>query len=75
VTITGASNGIPSPGTPVTVTFTASRVASITAKPVRSKPLFGYANSLAGVADGTDTGGSGGLGPGTITLIDNTARY
>jgi hypothetical protein len=42
---------------------------------MRSKSLFGYANSFEGVANSTDSGGSGGRGPGTITLLNNTARY
>ena len=75
MTITCTNDGIPNPGTPFTLTFTASQVADIKAKPMRSMPLFGYANSFGGVANGTDTGGSGGLGPGTITLINNTAQH
>ena len=36
---------------------------------------IGYGNSYEAVANATDTGGSGGLGPGTITLVNNTPTY
>lgn len=67
--------GIPNSGTPFTLTFTASQVANIKSKIVRSKALFGYQNSFEGVANSTDIGGSGGLGPGTITLVNATPTY
>ena len=41
MTITGTNNGIPDSGTPFTLTFTASQVANIKAKPMRSEQLFG----------------------------------
>jgi hypothetical protein len=53
MTVTGTNNGIPDSGTPFTLTFTAPQVANIKAKPVRSRPLFGYPNSFEGVADST----------------------
>jgi hypothetical protein len=66
---------IPNSGTPFTLTFTASQVANIKSKIMRSKALVGYNNSFEAVGNSTDTGGSGGLGPGTITLVNNTATY
>lgn len=75
MSITASNTGIPNSGTPFTLTFTASQVANIKSKPMRNKALFGYSNSFEGVANSTDTGGSGGLGPGTITLINSTPTY
>jgi len=75
MTIVCTNSGIPNSGTPFTLTFTATQVANIKAKAMRNKALFGYANSFEGVANSTDTGGSGGLGPGTITLINATPTY
>ena len=66
---------IPNSGTPFTLTFTASQVANIKSKVTRSKDLISYSNSYEGIANSTDVGGSGGLGPGTITLVNNTAVY
>jgi hypothetical protein len=66
---------IPNSGTPFTLTFTASQVANIKSKITRSKDLISYSNSYEGVANSTDSGGSGGLGPGTVTLVNNTAVY
>jgi hypothetical protein len=67
--------GIPNAGTPFTLTFTASQVANVKSKIMRSKALVGYSNSFEGVANSTDIGGSGGLGPGTITLVNATPTY
>ena len=66
---------IPNSGTPFTLTFTASQVANIKSKITRSKDLISYGNSFEGIANATDVGGSGGLGPGTVTLVNNTACY
>lgn len=66
---------IPNSGTPFTLTFTATTVANIKSKIMRNKDLISYNNSFEGVANATDVGGSGGLGPGTITLVNNTAVY
>jgi hypothetical protein len=72
ISVTNA--GIPNSGTPFTLTFNASQVANIKSKIMRSN-LIGYSNSFEGVSNATDSGGSGGLGPGTITLVNNTAVY
>ncbi len=75
MSITVTNSGIPNSGTPFTLTFTATQVANIKSKIMRSKDLIGYSNSFEGIANSTDSGGSGGLGPGTITLVNNTAVY
>ena len=41
-------DGIPNSGTPFTLTFTASQVANIKSKIMRSKALIGYGNSFEG---------------------------
>lgn len=69
------NSGIPNSGTPFTLTFTASQVANIKSKIMRSKALIGYSNTFEGVANSTDIGGSGGLGPGTVTLVNSTPTY
>jgi hypothetical protein len=73
--IVASNTGIPNSGTPFTLTFTMSQVANIKSKIARSKLLIGYDNSYEAVANATDAGGSGGLGPGTITLVNNTPVY
>lgn len=75
MTITVTNSGIPNSGTPFTLEFTASQVANIKSKIMRNKALVGYNNSFEGVANATDTGGSGGLGPGTLTLTNSTPTY
>ncbi len=69
------NTGIPNAGTAFTMTFTASQVANIKSKVMRSKALIGYSNSFEGIANATDVGGSAGLGPGTITLVNGTPTY
>ncbi len=75
VSISCTNAGIPNAGTPFTLTFNASQVANIKSKIMRSKALIGYGNTFEGVANATDIGGSGGLGPGTITLVNNIPTY
>lgn len=75
MSITVTNTGIPNSGTPFTLTFTMSQVANIKSKITRTGQLIGYSNSYESVANATDVGGSGGLGPGTITLINNTPTY
>lgn len=75
MSIVVTNSGIPNSGTPFTLTFTASQVANIKSKIMRNKALIGYGNSFEGVANATDYGGSGGLGPGTITLVNGTPTY
>lgn len=66
---------IPNSGTPFTLTFTASQVANIKSKITRSKDLISYGNSFEGISNAVDVGGSAGLGPGTITLVNATPTY
>ena len=73
--ITAGNTGITNAGPPFTLTFTMSQVANIKSKIMRSNLLIGYDNGYEAVANSTDVGGSGGLGPGTITLVNNTAVY
>jgi hypothetical protein len=75
MTITTTNSGIPNSGTPFTLTFTASQVANVKSKVMRSGQLLSYNNSIEAVANSTDSGGSGGLGPCTVTLVNNTAVY
>ena len=75
VSITTTNSGIPNSGTPFTLTFTMTQVANVKSKIMRNGQLIGYSNSYEAVANSVDVGGSGGLGPGTIQLINNTATY
>lgn len=75
MTVTVTNSGIPNSGTPFTLTFTMSQVANIKSKIARNRVAIGYSNSYEAVANSTDVGGSGGLGPGTVTLVNNTAVY
>ena len=75
MTITVTNNNIPNSGTPFTLTFQCTQVANVKAKIMRNKALLGYANTFEAIANATDIGGSGGLGPGTITLVNQTPTY
>lgn len=75
MSISVSNAGIPNSGTPFTLTFNANQVANIKSKIMRNKLLVGYANTFEGVANAVDIGGSGGLGPGTITLVNGTPTY
>ena len=75
MSITTTNSGIPNSGTPFTLTFTMSQVANIKSKIMRSKLLIGYGNSYEAVANSIDIGGSGGLSPGSITLVNATPTY
>lgn len=55
-------------------------ITSTTAQAVKSKPertavLVGYQNQMESVANSTDSGGSGGLGPCTVSIINNQSAY
>jgi hypothetical protein len=69
------NSGIANAGTPFTLTFTATQAAIVKSKIMRSKELVGFGDSFECVANSTDVGGSGGLGPCTVTLVNNTACY
>jgi hypothetical protein len=55
--------------------LTTTTAQTVKSKPGRSAVLVGYDNSAEAVANSTDAGGSGGIGPGTVTLINNIATY
>lgn len=69
------NTGIPNSGTGFTLTFYANQVANIKSKIMRNKALIGYGNTFEGIANSNDIGGSGGLGPGTVTLVNATPTY
>jgi hypothetical protein len=75
MSIVCSNTGIPNSGAAFSLTFTASQVANVKSKIMRSKALIGYGNTFEGVANSTDIGGSSGLGPGTITLINSIPTY
>jgi hypothetical protein len=52
-----------------------NQAAFVKAKIDRSAVLVGYQDSWESVANSTNVGGSGGLGPCTITIINNQATY
>lgn len=57
----------------MTITTTASVFEK--SKPTRNAVLIGYDNTYECVANTTDVGGSGGIGPGTITLTNSIPTY
>jgi len=75
LSITATNSNIPNAGTPFTITFTMTQAAMTKSKIMRNGQLIGYNNTYESVANSTDVGGSGGLGPMTITLVNNTAVY
>lgn len=75
MTITTTNNGITNAGQGFTISTVFSQAANIKSKIMRNKALIGYANSFEGVANSTDIGGSGGLGPGSITLTNTVPTY
>ena len=75
VSISLTNANITNAGTPFTLTFTMTQAAFTKAKIMRNKTLIGFGDSVEAVANSTDVGGSGGLGPMTVTLVNNTACY
>lgn len=68
------SNGLS--GTALIECIMTSTVTGYTAaKPSRGAVLIGYGDQAQCVANSTDTGGSGGLGPMTVTLVNNVPTY
>ena len=57
------------------MTITTTSAVFEKSKPTRNAVLIGYDNTFECVANTTDVGGSGGLGPGTITLVNNIPTY
>jgi hypothetical protein len=75
MSISVTNSGIPNAGTPFTLTFNANQVANTKSKIMRNKLLVGYGNTFEGVANSVDIGGSGGLSPGSVTLVNGTPTY
>ena len=75
MTITTTNNQITNAGQGFTISTVFSAAANIKSKIMRNKALIGFANSFEGVANATDIGGSGGLGPGSITLTNTVPTY
>lgn len=59
----------------LSMTFQASKVQFIKARPERNAVLIGFSNEWEAVANTTDVGGSGGLSPCKVTLQNNLATY
>jgi hypothetical protein len=57
------------------LTINATKAQAVKSKVDRNAVLVGYQDELECVANTTDVGGSAGLGPCTVTLIDNVATY
>ncbi len=57
------------------LTITATKAQTEKSKPTRNAVLIGYDNQLECVANTTDVGGSGGIGPCTVKLINNIPTY
>jgi hypothetical protein len=68
------SNGL-SGSSLLSLTITSTTAQTVKSKPTRNDVLVGYDNSLEAVANTTDVGGSGGIGPATVTVVNNTPCY
>lgn len=68
------SNGL-SGANLLSLALTTTTAQFVKAKPSRSQVLVGYDDSAEAVANVTDVGGSGGIGPGTVTLTNAIAAY
>jgi hypothetical protein len=75
MSFTMSNSSVPNSGTPFTLTFNANQVANTKSKIMRNKVLVGYSNTFEMVANQVDVGGSGGNGPGTVTLVNNVPTY
>jgi hypothetical protein len=59
----------------ISLTLNINQAAFVKAKPTRTAVLVGYEDEWQAVANSTNAGGSGGLGPMTLTLVNNVATY
>jgi hypothetical protein len=59
----------------IQIVMTASKAGYTASKVNRGAVLIGYDDTIQCVANATDTGGSGGLGPMTIALTNNVPTY
>jgi hypothetical protein len=75
LSITTTNAGITNAGTAFTLTFTSSQAAITKSKIMRNGILIGYSAQYESVSNSTDVGGSGGLGPCTLTLTNSTPTY
>lgn len=57
------------------MTITATQAQTVAAKPVRGAEVIAYEAGWEAVANSTDIGGSGGLGPCTVQLINAIPTY
>lgn len=71
ITIT---NGLAGPNL-LSFNMTASKAAFIKAKIDRNAVLVGYQDEFVGIANTTDVGGTAGLGPATVTIINAVPTY
>lgn len=71
INLTGPGSG----GSVVSMTFNATSAQSTKSKPGRSAVLVDFADTFECVYNSSDTGGSGGLGPCTVTLVNAVASY
>jgi hypothetical protein len=70
------NNGLAGTSTSYLAMTVAANVAAFEkAKPTRSEVLIGYTDDWQSVANSTNSGGSGGLGPVTVTVTNNTPTY
>ena len=68
------SNGL-SGASALSITITASAAKTVSAKPVRGAEVISFSTGWEAVANSTDVGGSGGLGPCTVSLTNAFATY
>lgn len=59
----------------LSLTINMTRAQAVKSKPTRNAVLIGYDNSWEATANSTDVGGSAGLGPCTVTLVNATPTY
>lgn len=57
------------------ISITTTTAQAVKSKPTRNAVLVGFDNSMEAVANSTDVGGSGGIGPATVTLWNNQPTY
>jgi hypothetical protein len=71
ITITNGLGG----ASALSMTITTTTGQFVKSAPERNAVLVGYKDVFEAVANSTDVGGSGGLGPGTISLTNATPTY
>lgn len=59
----------------LSLTINSTKAQAVKSKIDRNAVLVGYQNQLEGIANATDVGGTAGLGPATITLVNAIATY